>query len=497
MHSLTKLTAEQLSRKEMWFGESVKDAISRTRAENKLLLVFIEGPDDLSISCKESLESIQEKILTHSVPIKLTAGSQNAIAFSQFYPILVVPATYIVTPAGLAVEVIAGKVQVEDFVNKLEKAAEQLPPPSQQTSSSTTSTPVAHRSGAETPPSVPSPAMAGPPPPSPASPAQPALDDKLALAQRKLEELKARKEKEDEERERQLELERRETGKAVLSAKKRREEQEMLEAANERKRDAALEREHRARVLAQIEQDKEERRKRFSKQQDPETSAAVDASPQQQQAVTPPKVNSDEAKIQFRFPDGHTLTHVFKSSDKLQSAHDFVASSESLSKFKLAQMYPRKTFVDQDMSNSFSELGLVPTSVLLVMIQSSASSYIRSQSNKQSTSASSSVVQGSYFTDFIPWFIMMPLMTLWNFITSFLPNAAVPDEPQSSTSGAASSSTSPPARNITSTSAQPSTSGVRRRDLPSNSGNIHRLRDEDDDDDEKKKTWNGNSTQQM
>lgn len=470
----------------MWFTGSVKEAISKTRVENKLLLVFIEGPDDLSTSSRESLESNQDKILIHSVPIKLTAGSQNAIAFSQFYPILVVPATYIVTPAGLAVEVIAGKIQAEEFVIKLEKAADQLPagPPS------TNSTPVAVRSGAETPPSVPSPAMSGPPPPSPASPAQPALDDKLALAQRKLEELKAKKEKEDEERERQQELERREIGKAVLSAKKRREEQEMVEAANERKRDAALEREHRAKVLAQIQQDKEERRKRFA--HPGSESAEVPVSPSQ--PVSQPRVNSDETKIQFRFPDGHTLTNVFKSDETLQSARDFVAVTESLSTFTLSQMYPRKTFGDTEMVLSFNELELVPTSVLLVMVQSAASSY--RTPNKQSSSASSSVVQGSFFLDYIPWFIMLPFLTIWNFITSFLPSAVPPAHQP----GSQSAPPAPPSRrNVTDPESQPSTSGIRRRDLPSRSGNVHRLRDEEDDDDEegKKKTWNGNSTQQM
>ena len=480
----------------MWFTESVTEAISRTRAENKLLLVFIEGPDDLSVSSRQSLESIQEQILIHSVPIKLTAGSQNAIAFSQFYPILVVPATYIITPAGVAVEVIVNKIQVEDLVIKLQAAAEQLPP--HPLSSSTTSTPVAQRSGAETPPSVPSPAMAGPPPPSPASPAQPALDDKLALAQRKLEQLKAKKEKEDEERERQQELERRGTGKAVLGAKRRREEQEMIEAANERKRDAAVEREHRAKVLAQIEQDKEERRKRFAQQQNPESAAAAEATvPPPQQPVSQPKILSDETKIQFRFPDGHTLTNVFKSEDKLQSAHDFVAATESLGDFSLAQMYPRKTFVDDDLTQSFNELQLVPTSVLLIIMQSSASSF-RPQ-NKQSTTASSSVVQGSFFADYIPWFIMMPFLTIWNFIFSFLPSATPPEPPAGSQSAGGAVSSPSARRNITDPDSQPSTSGIRRRDLPSRSGNVHRLRDDDDEEDEdgKKKTWNGNSTQQM
>jgi hypothetical protein len=492
----------------MWFTGSIQEAISRTKSENKLLLVFIEGEDDLSSGSRQSLESIQDRVLLRAVPIRLIAGSENAKFFSQIYPILVVPSCYIIA-GKIAVEVVAGKIDAPDFLIKIDKAAEQLPAAAPAASSAAASPStaslspsVSQESGSETPPSVPSPAVAGPPPPSPASPAQPAVGDKLALAQRKLEELKARKEKEDEDREKELEQQRRETGKAVLSAKRKREEQEMIEAANERKRDAALEREHRAKVLAQIEQDKEERRKRFA-QQNPDNSitspvaapaaAAAASSPQ---PVTQPISNADETKIQFRFPDGHTRTHVFKSADPLQAAHDFIVSSESLKSFSLSQMYPRKTFTAPDMSQSFSDLSLVPSSVLLVLMQSASSSYRTQQS---ASASSSSAVRVSTFWDYIPWFIAMPILTLWNFITSFLPSAAPPGQQNPVNSPSAAAAQSPPVRRFTAPDPepQPSTSGIRRRDLPSRSGNIHRLHDDEDEDDEKKKTWNGNSTQQM
>lgn len=478
----------------MWFAGSVKEAIAKTRSESKLLLVFIEGSDPQSAQSLQSLESIQDQVLNRTVPIKLTAGSQNAIDFGQFYPILVVPAAYIITPAGVAVEVVAGAIKSHEFVTKLELAGVQM----QQLKVPTTGirSPVAGPSGSTTP--VPSPVLTNPPPPSPVSPAQPVLEDKLALAQRKLEELKAKKEKEEEEKERQREQERRETGKAVLTAKRRREEQEMLEAANERKRDAQLEKEHRAKVLAQIQQDKEERRKRFAKQQD--QAAPTEPEVKSPPPVSQPTVTSDQTKIQFRFPDGHTLTSIFQSQDKLQSARDFVAASEPslASGFSMSQMYPRKTFADTDLVQSFDQLQLVPTSVLLIIPKSGSSSF-RSQSTTQSASSSSSVAQSSLIASYIPWFLLLPFITFWNFISSFMPTS-VPRDLDSGSGPSATGQQSGIRQSSPYTDPQPSTSGLRRRDLPASSGNIHRLREDDDSEDDehkKKKTWNGNSTQQM
>lgn len=483
----------------MWFAGSVTEAIGKTKTEGKLLLVFIEGPDEQSVQSRESLESIQEEILSRAVPIKLEAGSKNATDFGQFYPILVVPATYIITSAGLAVEVVAGAVHAEEFVSKLDKAGvqqQQLPIPT-----TVVSSPNAGRSsGNSTPSYAPSPVLTVPPPPSPASPAQPVLEEKLALAQRKLEELKAKKEKEEEEKERLREQERRETGKAVLTAKRRREEQEMLEAANQRKRDAQLEKDHRAKVLAQIEQDKQERKKRFAKQQ--QDSDHADANEvRTPNVLQQPVVASDQTKIQFRFPDGHTLTRVFQSEDKLQSARDFVAASESSlgPVFSLSLMYPRKTFLDEDLVQSFAQLGLVPTSVLLIIPKSGSSSSFRSTSSNQSTSASS-VTSSSFLASYVPWFLLMPFFTLWNFVSSFLPTSVPPSQQEAQHSTTRGVVNNPRSSSQAPAEPQPSTSGLRRRDLPStSSSNIHRLRDDEDSEDEKKKkkTWNGNSTQQM
>ena len=472
----------------MWFAGSVSEAISQTRRDQKLLLVFVEsaGGDDVSNRSKQSLESLSDQILTHCVPIKLTAESESANQFSQFYPILVVPATYIINAAGVAVEAIAGEVKSDVFLSKLEAAA------ATSAGVKVTSDDTVMNQGSESP-CAPSPDRTAAPPPSPASPPQqPELEEKIAMAQRKLEELKARKEKEEEEAERQREVERCEVGKAVLSAKRKREEMEMIEAANERKRDAALEREHRAKVLAQIELDKEERRKRFGMSSN-SSSQSSESQQHHQTQQTQPRVNCDETRIQFRFPDGHTLTHVFKSGDALSLAWDFVANTENKREFILSQMYPRKTFAGEEMAKTFSDLQLVPSAVLLVL---SASSSTDSPSSNRSA-----VTQGAVWWSYLlPGFLLMPLITIWNFITSFLPSSSPSGSPdqQSSSASSSSSTRNSGSQPVREPDPQPSTSGLRRRDLPSRSGNIHRLHnDSDDDEEKKKKTWNGNSTQQM
>lgn len=315
---------------------------------------------------------------------------------------------------------------------------------------------------------------------SPNPPTQISLEEKIAIAKSKLAEANKKKEKLAEEQEKLREKERREIGRELLQAARTREEKEIQEAIAERKRDAQLEKEARARVLAQIAQDNEERKRKFGAITPSPNKASSGASPSKQF-----NFNSDDTRIQFKFPDGHTIAQVFSSSEKLESALRFIQEQEaSFRSFSLSTAYPRRVFTESDFTSSFSDLGLVPSSVLLIIPKSG-------HSNSQYPSVSGAVVSFS-LTSLITS-LLSPLWGIWNLLSSIIWGSKAPDVTESDanvTSSQPSSAATTPSRN------RKTSPGSRRRSGSGGSTVIHRLkRDSSNDDDNN--TWNGNSTQQM
>jgi len=71
--------------------------------------------------------------------------------------------------------------------------------------------------------------------------------------------------------------------------------------------------------------------------------------------------------IGIRLPNGDRLERRFYFSTKLQRVVDFVEESSSLEagRFQLVSSFPRRVFVDGEMSASLEELGLSSKVVLL------------------------------------------------------------------------------------------------------------------------------------
>lgn len=346
----------------MWFEGTVSDAITTADVEKKLLLVFIEGKtgivslfvftplslhstippfyhstipgeDDISKQARETLENFSSMIKQHAMCLKLAAGSEGCNTFTEIYPVHVTPSVVILNE-GCAAQTLSGELDPEQLISELEKV-----------------------SGKETiddgekdkkgDPSVP-------------------LEERISHVKAKIEEVRVKKTKEEEEKQLEFERSRRETGREITKLRRMREEQEMKEAMEERKRDAQLEKDARARVLAQIAADREERKRRLE-------GAPKVEEVKKKEPVAMPKVDSDSTRIQFRFPDGKTLTEVFKSRDPLLKAKEFIDQQNTgFEKFSLSQTFPRKTFTDLELLQSFYDLSLAPASVLMVIPDRSA-----------------------------------------------------------------------------------------------------------------------------
>lgn len=166
---------------------------------------------------------------------------------------------------------------------------------------------------------------------------------------------------------RERELQRRRVGQDLQNFKQRQEETEMKKLQEERKRDKIEEQAARKRILEQIALDKAERAQRFNA---PTTAAPKpEASPNN---PLPPIVSdSAVARIQFKKPDGEIDVKTFGRDEPFSIVRTYVeqniVASYSIKEFALSTTFPRREFKADDDTKSLFELGLVPSSVILIL----------------------------------------------------------------------------------------------------------------------------------
>lgn len=274
------------------------------------------------------------------------------------------PSTYLIDNNGVPIEIIGGFVDVAQFKGKIENAlklhenqlskaqsADSQDQPEAKTESEIEGAAAATFSKEE--PQNESESQQGS--------SSPSTKDKVERAQQLLEELRQKKVKEDEEKERQSEIDRRNMSKELLKAKRDREEKEQREIMLERQRAKQEERMARQRVLAQIAQDKAERKARLEGKTEPAPQAAPAPVPTQAPASVS---NATVARIQFRLPDGSTVVNQFEATATLASVREFLNPRLSNSQYRLSTSFPRRTFTDNENQSTLKELGLVPSTVL-------------------------------------------------------------------------------------------------------------------------------------
>lgn len=166
------------------------------------------------------------------------------------------------------------------------------------------------------------------------------------------------------------ELQRRRVGQELHNFKQRQEENEMKKLQEERKRDKIEEQAARKRILEQIALDKAERAERFNAGNvptaKPEAGTSVTANPL-------PSVVSDStvANIQFKKPDGEVDIKTFGRDELFATVRAYVEehliAGSTIREFALATTFPRHEFNVDDNAKSLFDLGLVPSSVILVL----------------------------------------------------------------------------------------------------------------------------------
>lgn len=312
-----------------WFSGNVTSAVQKAKHDGTIFLVFVYGDDDDSKSTllEWNNECIKE-VSDNCVAIKLESSSQSCQQFSQIYPVMCVPSIFFISArTGLPLEVHGGKMSHTDIVEKYQLAKSRHV--SRGTAAANTSGAAANSSGA---------AASSQPPDQDKTAVdnrsdKPADEDSISLEEKKrraealLAAKREQKTLEEIEKEKASEIERRRLGQDLAKLRQFKEEQERKELEQARRKEKEEARLARERVKQQIEQDRLDRAARYQKekteadavkQKQAEAKIAADEAAVRQRTA----VQRETTRIQFRLPDGSSVTESFKSSQEFRVARD-------------------------------------------------------------------------------------------------------------------------------------------------------------------------------
>ncbi len=146
----------------------------------------------------------------------------------------------------------------------------------------------------------------------------------------------------------------------------------LAEAKRREKEEARLAKQ---KVRDEIERDKRDRAAKFGKKSSDNTAtvgsspagpAAAVSSPAP--AAATPQKEYDQCRLQIRLPTGQALTQTFGAKESLAAVRLYVEMNrtDDPGPFTLMTSFPRKMFGNDDMEKPLTELGLVPSAVLIV-----------------------------------------------------------------------------------------------------------------------------------
>ncbi|XP_059356738.1 UBX domain-containing protein 4-like [Carassius carassius] len=459
-----------------WFEGSIPAAIAAAKERRCVFVVVITGSDDQSAQLMSSWEadSVCEAAQNCCVAIRVDAESETCVQFSQIYPVVCIPSSFFIGENGVPLEVIAGSVTEDELQRRISRVTQMHT--QQMSAERANQTPISEPQAKESlSESMEEDGASGHVTPGEDEP----LDTKVERITKKLEERREQKKKAEEENELKKEMERRKMGKEMLDFKHQQEEEKTKRLLEERNREKAEERAARERVKQQIALDRADRAARLTQTQleaDTSRTAALQARATEQDVQIE---KSAFARIQFRLPDGSSVTNQFPSETRLLEARQFAAREvgKRYGQFSLATMFPRREFTAEDLQRTLLELDLTP-SACIVLLPQSRSAVVRSSASGGVWAALES--------------LLYPLLSVWRLISGFLFSSAPPaPAPAAAYNTHGSGAAAEPQRDV-----------VRKRVLEKKpedfkkDGKIYRLRTQEDNEDDNN-TWNGNSTQQM
>lgn len=202
---------------------------------------------------------------------------------------------------------------------------------------------------------------------------------KLAELREKAAARKAAAAKVDAEEQKQNNAIRKKQDKDLAAIKEEMKLKEAQKLAEQKRKEKLEDAKAKARIKAQIEEDKKARAEKFAKEKalrdgtalPGESSATAPSGPKPPAANTPSasaSANKKETRLQIRLPVGNPVVTTRQSEDTLQSVLDWIKEQPNAAgtEGKISITYPRKVFTQAEMGKTLLELGLVPSSVLIV-----------------------------------------------------------------------------------------------------------------------------------
>lgn len=422
----------------LWYSGTVDEAIGEVKARKAIFVVYIHGNDEQSSSMNNTFASpdVCRKLENDNyVAVKIESNSETCQQFSQIYPVILIPSTYFIGENGALLEIIGGYLTPEDFLAKINHVS--------QAGSLEMEQKVTEISEIQKP------------------------DDKPKVD--------SVYQKESQHR---LLPEQHRVHEQVL--KEDPVPQQQVTEAGEMKSETPSPKDT---VILKSDECAEVSKK--------SKNDAFEGTKQQEPVKEPSRQDSNITRLQFRLPDGSSLTQQFSADDTLDCVRNYLLDNTNprLSDFRLSTPFPRREYNAADYCQSLRELELTPCAVVLVMpikrsIISSPSSGIAS----------------------LVWILLGPLVTMFNYLRTSIFGSTDKRDDQQDRNKRTDVNTRYSERNESGTSYRtdrPSTAYKRKTDVKSSQsssftkkdGNIHRMVNQDDDEDNK--TWNGNSTQQM
>ncbi|XP_051158416.1 UBX domain-containing protein 4 isoform X2 [Leptopilina boulardi] len=483
-----------------WFVGSIQEAVHASKQKKAIFVAFIEGKDDTSTQLSQIIESreISSRLeQDHFVAIKIESGTETYRFFAQIYQLVPVPCIYFIDAVGSPIEVVANNCQISELAVKIddmlvkqgktasgsstsfiksEQKATTVSAPTNVTTLENNS-PIASQAEIQS---------------SQESTSELTHEEKVKRAQQLIELQKKQRIEEEIKKGKERELERRKRERELQELRLKQRDLEIKQSHEERLKEKADDAAARERVRQQIAQDK-----LLRKEKELALKKQATQQSEKQQIITPQSSNNDSSltRIQFRLPSGSTHMGQFEPTVTLGTLRDYVSTNIEIpfQQFTLSTSFPRRDLLVEDDNKTLTELGLIPTCVILILPLKN--------SNSKSIITSSKDIG---FLSRIIWTIFSPVIGVYNYVMRYFfntnrgPGRSQNDEPNSGEfSNTANENNSQDVSNMQ------RMGGLHRRNLGTGStkvfkvqGNIHRLHSPRDDDDENN-TWNGNSTQQM
>ncbi|XP_035994652.1 UBX domain-containing protein 4 isoform X4 [Fundulus heteroclitus] len=450
----------------LWFDGSIPEAIHCAKQRSLVFVVVIAGEDEQSKQLMSSWEddSISEAAQNCCVAIKVDAKSDTCVQFSQIYPVVCIPSSFFIGVSGIPLEVIAGSVTPDVLMKRINKV-KKMHSQGIGGSAVTMETRPPDNTEPTSDPEVPVGAGASPGSlftisnPTKGSLSSSVDEDSVSSAKPSMENSLFCQATCSESENPNSKIER-------LTKK-------LEERHEQKKKEQKEDRAERAATYARLQQDEKVAKQNLLQAKQADQDARKELQIRERSTIS---------RIQFRLPDGSSLTNQFPSQTRLQEAWNFAFEEigSLYGNFSLATMYPRQEFTSEDLNKTLLELKLVPSaSIVLLPSQRPTDTVTRS------SGFGIWAVLGS---------ILYPLLAVWRFLSSFL--FAAPYSASASRGEAEHNSSISSANQAKRETSTKQKLEMRPKDFKKE-GKICTLRTEDDNDDEDNNTWNGNSTQQM